>query len=273
MDKERYFISRFENEANGDDGVIKGGLIYSTDAFFEDIHFKKGWISYEQAAYKAMVVNISDAVAMNAAPLYALLAVSMPKNITPFQAKSVASGLQKAAHKYGVKIVGGDTIAGEKLDITVTIVSRSKKPLLRRGIKEGDYLAYTGELGRSAKELRKLLRGGAIHSKSKFVAITLRQKFVAKARRYLHVGMDISDGLFSDLEKLGFINKKGFIFLKRIDASIGCSGEEYEMLVAFDPRKKQALLRRAKQTRTPLHIFARAKRGKYLNICKRHHFG
>ncbi len=270
---EKYFISLLASENTGDDGAFIDGIVYSKDAFFEDVHFKKEWITYKQAAYKSMVVNISDAVAMNATPMYALLAVSMPKGITAHHMKQIAQGFDEAAKKYALEIIGGDTIAGEKLDISVTIVSKAKKPLFRKGLKKGDLLAYTGELGKSKKELTKLMRGGRIHKKSKFVSIELRNAFVAKARRYLRVGMDISDGLFSDLEKLATINEKGFDFMRKISKEVGCSGEEYEMLVAFDPRYKQALLRRAKQTRTPLTIFAKATNKKYKNICKRHHFG
>ena len=63
-----------------------------------------------------------------------------------------------------------------------------------------------------------------------------------------------------------------FKFNKRIAKHVGCSGEEYEMLVAFDKRYKKALLRRSKQSRTPLNIFAIATRKKYANRCKSHHF-
>ncbi len=270
---ENYFISQFETKFVGDDAAEVAGLIYSKDAFFENVHFKREWMCFGDIAKRAMMVNISDAVAMNAKPLYALLAVAMPKNISRHEAKELAEGFKEAAQFYGVEIIGGDTIANTKLDISITIVSKSKKPLFRKGLREGHMLAYTGELGRSAKELRRLLRGGRLHSRSKFRNIQLRNAFIDFSRRFLSCGMDISDGLFSELEKLARINKTGFELLQKVPKSIGCSGEEYEMLVGFDRRYKKAIIRRAKQTRTPLHIFARAKRGGYKNICKRHHFG
>ena len=84
--------------------------------------------------------------------------------------------------------------------------------------------------------------------------------------------MDISDGIFSDLGKLSSVNSLGYKFLKNISKDIGCSGEEYEMLISFDARQKKALLRRAAQTRTPLTLFAKATRTNYKNRCKSHHF-
>jgi thiamine-monophosphate kinase len=269
---ENYFISQIYTNFIGDDAAFVDGWLYSKDAFFENVHFKKEWLSYRQIAQKAMLVNISDAIAMNATPMYALLSVAMPKNITKHQAKELANGFNDVAKEYGITIIGGDTIANSKLDIAVTIVSKTKTPLWRKGLKRGDYVAYTGTLGKSQKELIKLLRGGKIHSNSKFVSLKLRQKFIAKTARYLRCGMDISDGLFSDLEKLSLTNKIGFKFFSRIQKRVGCSGEEYEMLIGFDKRHKKAIIRQAKLTRTPLHIVAVAQRKKYKNTCKGHHF-
>jgi len=272
LNLENYFISQFKSPYIGDDAAIIGRDVYSKDAFFEDVHFKKKWMNYYQIASKAMLVNISDAVAMNAKPKYALLSVAMPKTISKAQMRELASGFKDISTQYGIEIIGGDTISNSKLDITITIISEVRKPLLRRGIKDGYLVAFTGELGRSGKDLKKLLNLGKIHKKSKFIKIELREKFVNNSSRLLKSGMDISDGLFSDLSKLSSANKIGFKIEKKIQKSVGCSGEEYEMLVAFDRRDKKAILRRAAQSRTPLHIFATARREKYNNRCKAHHF-
>lgn len=272
MNLENYFISQFKNAHIGDDGALIGSTVYSKDAFFEDVHFKKKWMSYYQIARKAMMVNISDAIAMNAKPKYALLSVAMPKSMTMQEMRELASGFEDTAAKYGIEIIGGDTIGNIKLDITITIISQSDKPLKRQGLRYGYLIAHTGELGRSAKELRRLSNLGRIHKNSKFVNIRLRDKFVSKASRYLKCGMDISDGLFSDLGKLSSANGVGFHFYKRIPKRVGCSGEEYEILFGFDKRDKKALLRVAKLCRTPITIVAQSARKNYKNRCKAHHF-
>jgi len=272
LNLENYFISQFKNSYIGDDGALINGFVYSKDAFFENVHFKKKWMSYYQIASKAMLINISDAIAMNAEPMYALLSVSMPKNITKAQMRELVSGFKDVADKFGIEIIGGDTISNIKLDITITIISQTKKPLLRTKLKKGYLIAYTGELGRSAKDLKRLMNLGKIHKKSKFVDIKLRGRFISNSYRYLSSGMDISDGLFSDLGKLSSANGLGFKFKTHMSKYIGCSGEEYEMLVAFDKRNKKAVLRRAKQSRTPLNIFAVSVRNRYTNRCKAHHF-
>jgi thiamine-monophosphate kinase len=272
LNLENYFISQFDNRHIGDDGAIIAGTIYSKDAFFENVHFKTKWMSYYQIASKAMSVNISDAVAMNAVPKYALLSVAMPKNISKHEMRELACGFKDVAKSYGVEIIGGDTISNTKLDITVTIISTTKKPLLRKGVKKGNLFAYTGELGKSKKDLKKLLNLGKIHKQSKFVDIKLRREFVTRSLRFLNAGMDISDGLFSDMDKFCTANRVGAKLFHKISKDTGCSGEEYEMLVAFDRRDRKTLIRRAAQSRTTLNIFATAARVKYTNRCKAHHF-
>jgi thiamine-monophosphate kinase len=272
LNLENYFISQFKSSYIGDDGAVIGKTVYSKDAFFENIHFKIKWMSYYQIAAKAMLVNLSDAVAMNATPKYALLSVAMPKSITKEQMRELATGFKDVAFQFGVEIIGGDTISNTKLDITITVISDVYKPLHRTGLREGYLVAYSGKLGKSAKDLKKLMNLGKIHKKSKFVDIKLRDKFISNTARFLRCGMDISDGLFSDLNKLASANSLGFKFRKNMSKEIGCSGEEYEMLVAFDKRDKKAVLRRAEQSRTPLNIFAITVRNRYINRCKAHHF-
>ena len=272
MNLENYFISQLSSNHIGDDGAYIDGFVYSKDAFFENIHFKTKWMDFYQIAQKAMLVNISDAIAMNASPRYALLSVAMPKSMQKHEMRDLIKGFESIASEYGVEIIGGDTISNIKLDITITIISKTDKPLLRSGVKVGDCLAYTGELGNSARDLKKLLNLGAIHKKSKFVNIKLRREFIKSSSRHLKSGMDISDGLFSDLGKIASLNRVGFKFNQKIPKSIGCSGEEYEMLVTFDKRDRKAIIRRAQRSRTKLNIFGIASRKKYTNRCKAHHF-
>jgi len=275
LNLESYFISKVKNRHIGDDGAFIENIdanVFSKDAFFEDVHFKTKWISYYDIAKKAMLVNISDAIAMNAKPMYALLSIAMPCSITKYDIDELVRGFNDIASYYNIEIIGGDTISNTKLDITITIISKSTKPLKRKGLKQNYLLAYTGKLGDSKKDLKKLFNLGKIHRKSKFVDIKLQQKFIQNTSRFLKVGMDISDGLFSDLSKLAQINGMGFKFFKSINRKIGCSGEEYEMLIGFDKRDKKTLKRRAIQNRTKLNIFAISKRVRYKNICKAHHF-
>ncbi len=274
INTENYFIKHMASKSRhiGDDGALIKSLVYSKDLFFENVHFKRSWLSMYEIAVRAMMVNISDAVAMNAKPKYALLGVAMPSNLSLQDMKELTRGFIETAQKFNIEIIGGDTIANSKLDISVTIISDVKKPLFRTQLKKNHLVAFTGTLGRSAKELRYLLAGGILHKQSKFNAINLRDTFINDATTSLSSGMDISDGLFSDLEKLSKINRLGFNFLATIPKLYACSGEEYEMLVTFPPNKRKKVIRLAQRNRVKLTIFATSRRGKFKNRCKLHHF-
>ena len=272
IDKEQYLINNLESRYIGDDAAVVGDRLYSMDAFFEDVHFKREWMSMAQIGRKAMLVNLSDAIAMNAKPEYALVTVSIPSDLTYKEIDQLTQSMQKTAAAYGCEIIGGDTIGGEKLHLSITIVSKSENPLLRTTVEEGDLLAYTGILGESKRDLDALFKGKKISKHSRFYEPTLRADFIAKARDLLHAGMDISDGLFCDTNKLLDINQYGFEPLSTINEEIGLSGEEYEMLVTFCKDDLEALKAVAKETDTPLTVFAQVAKNSERFRCESHHF-
>lgn len=274
MSKEAFFISGFANKHIGDDGAVVGDFVYSKDLFCEDIHFKRSWMSLTQIAQKSMLVNISDAIAMNAKPSFALIGIVIPKTFTFEQLRELSTGFQNVAQMYGVEIIGGDTTAGEKLNISITIIAkRSSKVLYRSGAKLGDLVAYTGTLGASQKELTRLMRGGKLGINARFMKPDLKVAFVSKAAKHLHSGMDISDGLSKDLSRLLKASGNLGLHVKRpMPKRVLCSGEEYEMLLSFDARKKAIMKRIAKQTRTKITIVGKIARKRYVCRCKEHHF-
>lgn len=273
MNKEEYFIKQFSsNKIIGDDAAIIGKYSYSMDAFFENVHFKKQWMSLKQIAYKSMIVNISDAIVMNAVPKYALLSVAIPKSYSQDDLKNLAKGFKKAAKQFNIKIIGGDTIANEKLDISVTIIGKTKKPIFRSGVKTNDLLCYTGELGTCKADLQRLFDGKKISKKSKFIKPKLNPKFFFEASKYINASMDISDGLFFELERFSKESKVGFEFLENISFDVGTSGEEYEILFSFEKKNLKKIEKIAKKYGVKLNIFAKAIKGKYKTNAKNHHF-
>ena len=272
MNNETYTINLFKNSHIGDDGAVLGNFVYSKDLFCEDIHFKKEWMSMEQISYKAMLVNISDAIVMNAYPKYALLGLKLPSHITKTEIENLHKGFIKACKEFNIEIIGGDTVAGDKLDISITIISKTTNPIYRKGLKIGDLVAYTGELGTVKKDLEKLFKGKKIDKNSKFITPALKDKFFYEASPFIKVALDISDGLSKDLSRLSEINKVGFEFLKELSDDELCSGEEYEILFGFSKENLDSIKDIAKKYNTPLTIFAKATKGSYENICGENHF-
>ncbi|WP_066407087.1 thiamine-phosphate kinase [Aliarcobacter skirrowii] len=273
MNKEQFFINNIQNSKyNGDDGAFIDGYVYSMDAFFEDIHFKKDWFTLKQIAYKSMLVNISDAIAMNAKPKYALISIAIPKYYTNEDLKELANGFKKAAKDFDFEIIGGDTIENHKLDISITIISKTSKPIYRSGVKEGDYLCYTGKLGDSKKDLEALLSGKKIKKSSKFIKPLLKADFFYEASKYINASMDISDGLFLDLEKLSIASNIGFDIFRKIDDNIASSGEEYEILFSCSQKNLKKIEQIAKKHKTKLNFFAKAVKGSFRTNLSNHHF-
>ncbi len=274
MNKEDYFIKQFDKNSSfiGDDGALVDNIVYSNDAFFEDVHFKKNWFSLKQIARKAMLVNISDAIAMNAVPKYALLTVAIPKEYSKKDIKELSQGFLEVAEEYGIEIIGGDTISNIKLDISVTIISKTNDAKLRNGIKKDDLICYTGDLGTCKKDLEKLLAGKKISKKSKFYEPKLKADFFYEVSKYVNAAMDISDGLFFELERMSKQSKVGFKFFDDISPEIACSGEEYELLFSFSPKNINKIEEIAKKHDVILNIFAKANKGKFRCDCKNHHF-
>ena len=266
MDKEARIISHFAHALNGDDGALLGDFVYSKDLFIENVHFKREWLSMEQIGAKAVLVNLSDAIAMNATPLYALLGLALPKELENDEINELCAGILSTCAKHGVSIIGGDTTSADKITISLTIISKAnKKTLFRKNTKNGDFIAFTGSLGLSLKGLKALQNGGKIARNSRFIKPSLRIEFMKKSAKNLKSAMDISDGLANDLPK--FLGKKGAKISAKLSKEQWLSGEEYELLVAFSPKNKARVQGFAKQTRTKLTIIGQVKNG-YLKIPK-----
>jgi len=272
MDKEAFAISCLHSKRIGDDGAVIGSTVYSADIFCEKTHFLREWMRPEQIGRKAMLVNFSDAVAMNADPCYALVTLCIPRDMDESEISGLINSLEATAKEYGCEIIGGDTVGGELLSLSVTLISHTENPLTRRGIEPGDLLAYTGTLGESLRQLDALMRGEKIPDDGRFYRPVLRGEFIRRARPMLRAGMDISDGLFCDTGKLLDLNGLGMEPLLEIPPEKGMSGEEYEMLIAFSPLHRPALEELAESLEMPLNVFGRVCDNDFRYPCRSHHF-
>lgn len=271
MDKEQVIINKFSNNFIGDDGAVVGNLVYSKDMFCEDSHFKMSWLSPYEIGFKAMLVNLSDAYAMNSLPKYALLGLGVPKNMQKNELNELCLGLNEAANKHNVTIIGGDTISSDKLIISLTIISSiNSKPLLRSGAKIGNLVCFTGKLGDSLRGLRSLQNGRNLGKNHRFVRPELRVKFIQKAAKFIKSAMDISDGLASDLPKI--CQNYGVKFHKKFSKFELISGEEYEILFTISPKNLAKIKNLGKKSKTKINILGKIVRGRIKIYGKFSHF-
>lgn len=227
-------------------------LLLKTDCVVEGIHFlpnekprKVGW--------KAMMRTLSDFAAMAGEPHYALITLIAPAEREARWVTQLYQGLQRAADRFGVVIVGGET-SGTRGPTVISVGAlgsvEKKRCLHRSGGKAGDILFVTGKLG------------GSGHGRHLSFVPRIAEARWLTAQFRIHAMMDLSDGLGADLPRLAEASGLGFeLDEAALPRHRGCSiaqalndGEDYELLLALSPNDAAALEKkwRKKFPRLPL---------------------
>jgi thiamine-monophosphate kinase len=203
----------------GDDcAVLKLGgaerLLVTTDMLVEDVHFLRDGISPSQLGWKSMAVNLSDIAAMGGDPAAAFLALGLTPDIDRTFLNALRDGLLDCASRFGVDLLGGDTVAsngGLVLSLTVLGRASSTEVVTRNGAGPGDVVFVGGGVGDSAAGLHLLLGSpGQIDpaDRGQLLKAHLEPQPQVElgrllARNHLVTAMiDVSDGVLQDLGHL-----------------------------------------------------------------------
>ena len=136
----------------GDDVAIvaapdRGELIVlKTDCVVERVHFTTN-TAPEAIGWKAMMRTLSDYAAVSGVPEFGLITLIVRRNMEVSWVKRVYRGLTRAARRFQVSIVGGETSSTPgPATISVSVVGRVEKKrwVSRKGGKSGDDLFVTG---------------------------------------------------------------------------------------------------------------------------------
>jgi thiamine-monophosphate kinase len=215
----------------GDDAAVVAGtgrLVATTDALVEGSDFRKD-ADPRRLGRKALNVNLSDLAAMGATPLWALLALGLPRRTDPAWLDAFAEGFREVAQEHGAAVVGGDLSAAPVFFASVTVLGRApEKGLLRRdGARSGDSLYVSGTLGSAAAGFLLLEAGYRLRPdktvkcpgrtrllKARAVEVARLIRHHVDPRPTLDLGralagggvasaaIDLSDGLSRDLHRL-----------------------------------------------------------------------
>ena len=237
----------------GDDAAVLaptgGGLVITTDALVEDVHFVRGPVGARDLGYKAIVVNVSDIAAMGASPRAAVCALTLPPDVEAAWVMELFGGMREACDEYALWMVGGDLSRGRETSIAVTVTGEVApgKAVLRSGARPGDRVVVTGELGGSAAGLR-LMRMRTTPSAAELALVRRHLRPTARvgeagvlASHDVTAMMDISDGLTIDLSRLlrasGVSARLAIDDIPvadgaTIDDALG-GGEDYELLATI----------------------------------------
>ena len=255
----------------GDDAALVRGprgsrLLFASDMVIEGVHFSQRDVPPQWIGWKALACNISDIAAMGGQPTHAVVSLGLPPS-TPLRiVDGLYRGLARCARRFGVAIVGGDTVRAPVLVVDVAILGRVPphgRVVLRSGARVGDHLFVTGQLGGSL----------ASGWHARFIP-RLREARWLLARVPIHAMMDVSDGLAADLWQLARASRVRIrIDARAIPIARGrlnaisdrkpalwhalMDGEDFELLFAVSPRVAARLPRRiGRVPLTPIGIVA-----------------
>tara|TARA_B100001057_G_scaffold252401_1_gene252667 strand:+ start:5287 stop:6246 length:960 start_codon:yes stop_codon:yes gene_type:complete len=271
----KYFSDLSKNNKNSlnlNDDVFfdrSKGLVISVDTYNEGIHFLN-FMRPELVIKKIIRSSISDLICKGVCPKYYFISGSgNRKHFSKFNLKKISKSLKEEQKEYSIKLCGGDTTYSKNLSFTIVSLGFSKKIIYRNKAKLNDDIYVTGNLGDSFTGLQILKKKIMIKKSSKryftlkYFLPDLNIKLAKKLFFFANSSIDISDGLFSDLEKL--INKqklsyqlyldqipisknlKKVIFLKKLKkVSFISNGDDYQILFTALPSKNGIIKRIAK---------------------------
>lgn len=261
-------------------------LVITTDMLAAGIHFFADDPPVS-VARKALRVNLSDLAAKGAKPFGYLLSLGLPQDWTASWLAGFAKGLKGDQERYGVTLIGGDTIrASGGTTISVTAIGRIPKGRMvtRGGARAGDEVFVSGTIGDAALGLAIRLRRitaegrGAKHLLDRYLHPQPRLALAPLLRRYASAAMDVSDGLVGDLAHICDVSGVGAEIeaalvplspgARRVLAgdagllrTILTGGDDYEILATVRPPAAARLAAAARDVGVPMTRIGRIVKG------------
>ncbi|WP_226035517.1 thiamine-phosphate kinase [Aquibacillus saliphilus] len=140
----------------GDDAAVfrqsYQDTVMAVDTFVENIHFSRKTMLPFHVGYRVLAANISDMAAMGSTPAYYLISIVIPKDWSDSELNDIYRGMREIAKQYRMDLIGGDTVSGNELVISVTIVGFTSQgqSRYRTNAKNNDIVFVTGTLGDAA---------------------------------------------------------------------------------------------------------------------------
>jgi thiamine-monophosphate kinase len=226
ISKIREFLSAYPSDwvslSLGDDAACISpkpdyDIVTTCDSAVEKRHFLLSHLTLKEVGRRAMVQNISDIGAMGGIPFGALICLCLPEGFSVEGVMEIYKGLMSELMPFGATIMGGNITKAQSLELHITLLGyvEKGKAVTRKGAKPGDWVLVTGFPGQSFLGLSLLKRGSDEFPKlidayknprhRVFEARALMEKGIASAM------IDISDGLFSDLNHICEESKVGAV--------------------------------------------------------------
>ena len=194
----------------------KNKIVLSVDTYNEKVHYLN-FKNPELLIKKIIRSSISDIVCKGVKPKYIFISGSGNKNhFNKKNLKLISKSIKEEQKKYNIKLSGGDTAKSKFSSFTVVSLGLSKKIIKRSNVSVDEDIYVTGDLGDNYMGLGILNKKININSKLKnyFIKKYFLPDIPIKISKYLfniaNSSIDISDGLFADLNKLIDNQKIGY---------------------------------------------------------------
>lgn len=231
-------------------------LLVSTDLLLEGVHFDLSYTPLRHLGYKAVVVNISDIVAMGGTPSQIVVSLGLSNRFSVEAVEELYAGIGLACEKYKVDLVGGDTSNSKQgllINMTALGYAKPDEIIYRSGAGKSDLICVTGDLGAAYLGLQILEREKRVYLENPdaqpdlepYDYIVGRQlkpecpvellEDLRKAGIKPTAMMDISDGLASELFHISSQSNVGVVIYEEklpIDQQTWTVAEEFNLAPA-----------------------------------------
>lgn len=262
----------------GDDAAVfrqtSQDIVTAVDTLVEDVHFSRSTMNPFHAGYRALAANISDLAAMGSTPAFYLVSIVIPGSWSDYELNQLFKGMRDLAVRNKMDLIGGDTVSGKELAISITVIGyvNKNKARYRSTAKPGDIVFVTGTLGDSQAGYHMLTNPGNYMD----VEYYYQRHRMPEPRVFFAKGLeslatvtlnDISDGIANEANEISEASKVNMIIYEdKLPLSTSFhqfpeelqqkwklfGGEDFELIGTVPSSEWSNMKAVAKRTQTPL---------------------
>ena len=185
-------------------------VVTAVDTMVDGVHFSRETMNPSDVGYRALAANISDLAAMGSTPAFYLVSLVVSESWSEAELQELYEGMNQLADEHRMDLIGGDTVSGTELSVSITVFGyvEKDKARYRSDAEEGDVVFVTGTLGDSRAGLACMQEG---HNRTDAVDYLIRRhqrptprvQFAQALKNCKRVALnDVSDGIANETNEI-----------------------------------------------------------------------